>query len=330
MANGKADPQEVIDEVLAGNLTPYDTGTNFLEVVDHLAPGTRGQYLTMLGGKGKPRYGSGFLLTVFGKQNFDPDVFQGLIPTGDRTTQVSKESPKLDAFKHIVRDLAGPRDKALLGVMGITGMRISEVVSRKRSDLEKRPDGYAKLRLPAKSTKKRYERPVFLTKEVVEWIEASQKGIQSEWLFAGELGAHLAKRSAYWAIKTLFRRAGLEDTEDYIYSPHSMRTFAISVMRKAGLQEGYIDSIVGHTSDTKRRYEPAEVEEEWVKFCANIEFLAPFEVVKDNPKLQAEVDDLKGKIKGLTEILKEYSRARELEKKSVPELEDKSKNEVGA
>src|SRR5437879_4686804 len=187
----------------------------------------------MLGGKGKPRYGSGFLLTVFGKQNFDPDVFQGLIPTGDRTTQVSKESPKLDAFKHIVRDLAGPRDKALLGVMGITGMRISEAISRKRSDLEKRPEGYAKLRLPAKSTKKRYERPVFLTKEVVDWIEASQKGIQSEWLLAGELGTHLAKHSAYVAIKDLFHKAGLEDTEDYIFSPHSMRTFAIGVMRNS-------------------------------------------------------------------------------------------------
>jgi hypothetical protein len=31
MANGKLDPDEVIEDILAGNVTPYDTGLRLLD-----------------------------------------------------------------------------------------------------------------------------------------------------------------------------------------------------------------------------------------------------------------------------------------------------------
>src|SRR6266516_7165195 len=78
MCNGKLDPQDVIDEIVAGNVTAEDTGLRLLDAIKELTPGTIAQYLTMLGGEGKPRKGAGFLLSVLGKQKFDVDEFASL------------------------------------------------------------------------------------------------------------------------------------------------------------------------------------------------------------------------------------------------------------
>jgi len=78
---------------------------------------------------------------------------------------------------------------------------------------------------------------------------------------------------------------------------------------------------------------------EWLDKCERrFKFLSPEPtvVIAPDPKQEARIkaleDELKsheGNVKKLTEILKDYSKARELEKKSALELEDKSKHEVG-
>jgi hypothetical protein len=49
MANGKLDPDEVIEDILAENVTPYDTGLRLLDIVRDQAPGSISQYDRMPG-----------------------------------------------------------------------------------------------------------------------------------------------------------------------------------------------------------------------------------------------------------------------------------------
>ncbi len=85
-------------------------------------------------------------------------------------------------------------------MLSVTGMTIEETLSRKMSEIERRKDGHARIRLQARATKKRYLRYVFLTKEVVGWIDDFHSGIRNtvtveggvkrstdtSWVFPGE------------------------------------------------------------------------------------------------------------------------------------------------
>ncbi|TMI15756.1 site-specific integrase [Candidatus Bathyarchaeota archaeon] len=84
--------------------------------------------------------------------------------------------------------VAGPRDRALLGFLACTGMRIREVLHRKMTELV-RHKGYASIVLQAGQTKARVKRIVFLTQEVVDWIDLYHKQPEvsgNQWIFPGE------------------------------------------------------------------------------------------------------------------------------------------------
>jgi integrase len=156
----------------------------------------------------------------------------------------------------------------------VTGWRLGEIVKLKMSQLDPRPDGHAAIKLRAINTKSKYSRMAFLTKEVVDWIDAYHtNGLKnSEWVFPGEAyTTNLADVTAYMAIKALFERAGLNDTKEEIYSPHSFRTFADSQMAKCGLDGKYIAQIIGHKSKlgAESSYKDWEtIESEWVEKCS--------------------------------------------------------------
>jgi hypothetical protein len=164
------------------------------------------------------------------------------------------------------------------------------------SEIERRPDGHAVIILNAKNTKARYERWLFLTKGMVDWIDTYHKKVPSEWIIPGEKG-HLTDGMAWDVIKGLFAREGLKDSEKGIYSPHSLRTFTQSYMRKAGLNEGIIDAIIGHVGNlgAKKHYSDwLENEAEWVEKCGSITWLTSIEIItRTDPKLVEEVDKLK-------------------------------------
>lgn len=316
MANGETDPQSVIDRILSGELPPTDSGLALLEVVKDMAPGTKSQYLTMLGGKGKKGKGAGFLKSVLGKDKFDTEDFADTVPTGDNYTLKEKKQPTVEELKHILRSLANPRDRALVGVMSLTGMRIGETVSRRMSDLERRPDGHAKLSLEARSTKKRYVRYAFLTKEVVDWIDAFRKnGLKdSPWIFPGEVhgdtGAenkHLGKLAAERAIKELFIRCGCRDSENFIYSSHSFRGFSENQMIRAGMGDKFVRLITGHSGKTERAYKDWDIiESEWVEKCSEkMTWLTETIVVtKPDPEQERKIKELENKFGKLTEALR--------------------------
>lgn len=180
-----------------------------------------------------------------------------------------------------------------------------------------------------------------MTEEVLGWVddyhaELRVKQIDGEgkWLFAGEKGGHAVKMTGYEAVKTLFQKAGLNDGDDYIYSPHSMRKFAISWMRKRGVQEGAIDAIVGHVSRTKKVYDDFdEIEQEWASKCRDFRWMSPQEIHVKDPKAEREIEKLrseleatKGFMAGVLRTLAEM-KAQMTGKQVTPrELEDLTKD----
>ncbi len=247
-ANSK-DADSLISEILSDKLTVYQSASkllNWLRETNH-KPSTVSVYRTLI---------PPFFKAVLGSQNFDEQAFELLVPNGDSYVSTTKKAPTLEEVRKMV-SLASPRDRVLIGLL-CSGMRIGEAVSRRMSDLQVSPKGYGRIKLQAKSTKKRRKRFVFLTTEAVKWIEGYHSGLKvggsETWILPGEKHNHLSEESGYAIFKGskssvgLFEKAGLFDAEDEIYSPHSFRSFASSVLRRSGLNDSWVDAIVGQMS----------------------------------------------------------------------------------
>jgi integrase len=248
-ANGGKAARQILEDIRARRVGLYLTGRKF---VDHLRakdclPSTVTQFRSML---------PGFWESTLGEDSFRRRVFDRQVPIGDSYVTTTKKAPTRDQFRYMLR-IAKPQYRALLGMMACTGMRISEAVSRKMSDLETK-DELTRIKLQAGETKARTRRYAFLTKETIDWLkeyrlaadeQARKMGREpSAWVFPGERGGHLGAGAAYYQIKRLFKLAGCKDSEDETYSPHSLRTFADTEMAKAGLDRKYIAAIIGHKS----------------------------------------------------------------------------------
>ena len=264
---------DLLSAILSDTVTIYESTARFLDWLRDTKhkPSVVALYRTLL-----PQ----FFKSVLGAQNFDSQAFDLLVPNGDNYVTTTKKAPTLEEVQRMI-ELAGPRDKALIGLL-CSGMRIGEAVSRKMSDLEVREDGHARVRLQAENTKKRRRRFVFLTNEAVQWIRDYHNGLNvagsETWILPGERGEHLSEVSGYVVFKGskkadgkfyvgLFEKAGLRDTDDEIYSPHSFRVFASSHLRRSGLNESWVDAITGHMSrlGAKSAYlDWDQIESEWL------------------------------------------------------------------
>jgi integrase len=281
---------EALTEALkAGKAEVVDTSLAFINSLraKELLPTTVAQYRSILGI---------FFELVLGSVEFDRKIWDQLVPPGDYYVTVPKRAPTKGELEHILRHLTTPQHRTLIGLL-LTGARLNECLSRRVSEIERRPDGHGVIILNAKNTKARYERWLFLTKEILGWIDTYHQTVKSDWILPGELGNHLKDGTAWGIIKDLFEREGLRDSEKGIYSPHSFRTFTQSYMRRAGLNEGVIDAIIGHKSNlgAKKHYTDwLENEAEWVEKCGSITWLTSIEVItRTDPKLVEEVDKLK-------------------------------------
>src|SRR2546425_2649861 len=341
-ANERETSEQLLDDIKSERITVYSTArkmTDYLRDQLKLKPSTVTLYRALL---------PGFFESVLGEENIKRTVYDRLVPAGDNFVTQSKASPKVEELRHMLR-LASPRDKALVAVLCSTGMRIGEAVSRKMSDLERRPWGGARIKLQVMETKARTKRYVFLTPETLGWIDSYHVGLNIEgaetWVFPGEKGRHVDKRSMWLALKTLFRRAGLQDSEDEIYSAHSFRTFADKVMSKGGLDRKYVALIIGHKSKlaSEINYKDwNDIEECWVEASKHRDFTwgtEKVEVIVSNPKLEKKVQALEEFNKKLLVTLlgatgatiegKDMTLEQRIERAKQLLLEDKSKDEVG-
>ena len=212
-----------------------------------------------------------FFKSVLGEQNFSDDTFNRLVKIGDTFVEIEKKAPTPEELRHLLA-IANPRDRALLGVL-TTGMRITEAITRKMKDVQQRGEYYY-FKLRAGETKAKYVRRVPITKETYGWIQAYHTDVQSEWIFPSREGLDrpMTRNAAWFALKDLFERGGLKDSEDgsEIYSPHSMRKFAENYMLRCGLADKFTDAIVGHVGKlgAKMHYLDAdETSDSWYELC---------------------------------------------------------------
>ena len=287
---------QILADMKADKLTPYQASKRFMDYLKKRAPYTRYVYRSML---------FGLLVAVLGEDNVRKSVFDRLVTYETPYVSRTKKSPSPDNVRSML-SMANPLYRALIGLLACTGMRIGEALSRKTSDIETRPDGHARIVLRASETKARKLRYVFATKEDVDWIDAYRKsvGATSEWLFPGDKNGHLRYNGVHEPIKNLFRKAGLLDAPDksFIYSAHSLRTFADTQMGRAGLDRKWIELVIGHSNSlaASASYKDWDaIEEEWVKTCAAKMCFA--EQKKEIERLQSH----NGKLEALLEKLLE-------------------------
>ncbi len=325
-ANNCKTPSEALELIILEKLSPYDSANAMIRSLQDkgLKPISIALYRSMLGGEGDSKHGAGFFLSTLGEENFKVSTFNRLVPSGTSYVSVTKKAPTVEELKHLL-EIANLRDRALLSVLATSGMRIGEVLSRKMADIEVRKpsekEEYGIITIRARESKTRILRKVFLTRECLGFLRAYHSSLtesrakNSQWMFPGGEGGrpsstgkinpgHLTSISAWDAMKDLFRLGGLNDTDDEIYSPHSMRTFCEAQLRKTELNDTYIDAILGHGIGAKKNYLPGQwddIADEWYNLCSKrftwhdtIEI-----IVKPDPHQQAKIEELTEKVNAM-------------------------------
>ncbi len=290
---------KVVADIQVGHTNVYAVSKKFL---DDIRPNYASYTLQVY-----RSYLPGLWESVLG--NFSKTVFDRLCPPSPSWVSKVKQSPSREKIVEMLR-LAYPLHRAILCALAVSGMRISECLSRTIADLEIRPSGYARVRLQAQSTKSRYLRYTFLTKECVDFVMEYRKawGVKSEFLFPGDTDNHLHRNVMDKAMKKLYRRVGLHDAPDKseIYCTHSLRTAAGDMLRDCGMSEKYVLAIIGHKNSlgAESHYlDWKKIEANWVEHCAE-----KMRFLDNSAPLQSKVAELtraNGKLELLLERLLE-------------------------
>ena len=271
---------DVLEDIKDGRLGVYESCRNMIDwvVKEKYTQSTIVQYRSML---------PGFFKSVIGPKNFSDDEFKTQIPPMKQFTETAKKIHHLEEVRRMLT-FATPQYRALIGVFVNSGWRIEEVLTRKWYNLEvkcpehgckkndcppncRTPD-YGRLSIKASDTKARYDRVAFLTPETVTWLQNYHSLLteKSGWLFPGYQDTHLLSQTAGATLKNLFRKAGLEDSEDAIYSAHSFRTLCDSLLSRCGYDRKFIELTIGHRSSLGANIaykDWGEAEEQWKTKC---------------------------------------------------------------
>lgn len=154
-------------------------------------------------------------------------------------------SPK--EIKDVFKLLATPRDKAMFALGIYTGLRVSEIVTLRTSQLFTE-SGNVRHVLKLKRQKKKNivysDIPVHekLKKLLADYYQKAELGA---WLFPSEAASsgHLTRAAAHNLLTKAFDSLGLDDA-----STHSMRRSCLTQMSRAGVPLRTIQEISGHAS----------------------------------------------------------------------------------
>jgi len=164
-----------------------------------------------------------------------------------------------DRLLRVARTSPNPvRDFALVALMVMAGLRVSEALHLRPQDLTLRGDAGSWATVLGKGKKTRRVPLPAPCRDALLALER-QVGAKSEWLFpgSGRRGGPLTRAAAHKLLQRLSRRAGIEPV-----SAHRLRHTAAHrlLSRGAGLER--VAAILGHTSlDTTRLYVAPSAEE---------------------------------------------------------------------
>jgi integrase/recombinase XerD len=136
----------------------------------------------------------------------------------------------------------GVRDRAMLELMYATGLRVSEVVTLKRSDVNL---DAGLVMCHGKGSK---ERRVPIGRSAAHWLEqyigvrARAGRTHNPQLFVNSLGAPLTRTTVWEMIKHYSERAGLENV-----SPHTLRHSFATHLLQHGADSRSVQALLGHS-----------------------------------------------------------------------------------
>jgi len=144
----------------------------------------------------------------------------------------------------------GPRSEALIHLLTLNGLRITEALSRDVEDLDY-DQGHRILRLNRKGGK-RAKAP--LTPAAVRALEAYLAGRTTGPLFTTTTGLRLDRTSAYRIVRRLAQQAAIPAAAHI--SPHSLRHSFATAALDAGVALRDVQDAMGHADPrTTRRYD---------------------------------------------------------------------------
>ncbi|MBO8127235.1 MAG: tyrosine-type recombinase/integrase [Firmicutes bacterium] len=164
-----------------------------------------------------------------------------------------KINPKDTLRKHLERDdidellsyirhksKSPERDLALVSLLLYGGLRISELIGLKVTDI-RFGENFVRV-LHGKGNKQRL---VPLPDKVMSFLRsylAVRPHPEAPYLFTGKNGGKLSRSSAYYIVKRLVKEVGLDPE----ISPHKLRHTCATLLLEAGIDLRYIQEFLGH------------------------------------------------------------------------------------
>ena len=155
----------------------------------------------------------------------------------------SRTLPSVLSMDEVTRLLQQPKNikhRAILMVIYSAGLRISEVINLRISDVCSK-EGF----LYSKGAKGKKDRRSVLSKHTLRLLRAYyQKHKPSYWLFEGQDGGQYSKRS----IQQIFRRAAVAAEINPWSTPHTLRHSFATHLLQQGTNLRIIQHLLGHSS----------------------------------------------------------------------------------
>lgn len=153
-----------------------------------------------------------------------------------KTVQPIKDKEKLN---QVIDNLGGIRNKMLFRLGLNTGLRVSDILDLKVSDIKRT------IELTEQKTGKikRFQLSDSFYDELIQYIKSYCRG---EWLFPSKTGEPLSYAQAYKIIKTAGKKAGIDDI-----GTHTMRkTFGYYAYNVLKVPIAYIMEALNHSSES--------------------------------------------------------------------------------
>ena len=164
-------------------------------------------------------------------------------------TYKEKHAITTEDFDKLISVCKNSRDKALIMVLGFTGMRIDEVLSLTYNQyINREDDGGIKLTI----TKGSKERTIYFNNEVEkalsDYVNNDRK--DGDTLFISNYGNKMDKSCVWRTIRCLGKRANLDDDVINGLSAHTFRHYTTTKLLTKGVPIPVVSTILGHSNST--------------------------------------------------------------------------------
>lgn len=138
-----------------------------------------------------------------------------------------------------VIEISLPRTALIISFLTTSGLRISELLNIKHTDIKNYNDEVSKIKIVGKGNR---ERHIYIKNELLEDIKGIYSA-DSEYLFHSKKGYQLSRQNVYVSIRKSFSKIGKS------ISPHSLRHFFVDYkINKEGKEIKATSLYVGHSS----------------------------------------------------------------------------------